>query len=49
MEIWKWRRDPVQRSLLINQSAIRKNGINIKNVYRNKEERYRNEKKEEMV
>jgi hypothetical protein len=49
MEIWKWRRDPVQRSLLINQSVIRKNGIYIKNVYRNKEERYRNEKKEEMV
>lgn len=49
MDIWKWRRDPVQRSLLINQSVIRKNSINIKNVYRNKEERYRNEKKEEMV
>lgn len=39
----------MQRSLLINQSVIRKNGINIKSVYRNKEERYRNEKKEEMV
>ena len=39
----------MQRSLLINQSEIRKNGINNKNVYRNKEERYRNEKKEEMV
>ena len=39
----------MQRSLLINQSVIRKNGIDIKNVYRNKEERYRNEKKEEMV
>ena len=39
----------MQRSLLINQSVIRKNGIYIKNVYRNKEVRYRNEKKEEMV
>ena len=39
----------MQRSLLINQSVIRKNGMNFKNVYRNKEERYRNEKKEEMV